>query len=85
MMTIDDDEWMGGVYWCNHFHFSGTYYTDKQWEGKRDEKGVRKKTKSKRARHIYMHTSRSHNSASEFMGMCVCVWLMNGTCEDYQN
>jgi len=42
-------------------------------EKKRDEKGVRKKTKSKRARHIYMHTSRSRNIASEFMGLCVCM------------
>ena len=43
----------------------------------------RKKTKSKRARHIDMHNSRSRNNASEFMGMC--AWLMNETCEDYQN
>mgnify|MGYP007096999910 CR=1 FL=1 len=55
-------------------------------EKERKKLRVRKKIKNKRARHIiyiYMHTSRSRNSESEFMGMC--VWLMNGTCEDYQN
>lgn len=42
-------------------------------EKERNGEGVRKKIKRTRARHIYMHTSRSCNSASEFMGMCVCM------------
>jgi hypothetical protein len=35
------------------------------------------KTKSERARHIYMHTSRSRNRASEFVGVYICVCMVN--------
>jgi hypothetical protein len=43
-------------------------------EKEKNEEGVRRQTKSKRARHIYMHTSRSRNSARANLWACACVY-----------